>query len=323
MPQSRLIQIQDLPNSLWLQDEHVLCLPPALTTTWTALLDEHSLRSRAEQRRPETGPTGGADQDKTDNHLAWSFAGSAARVQLAMLDPHSHLPDVADAFARIFAGGRVAMADLPCGAGAATLAILTTLAELRSQALIPREPLEIVLIGGDFSTRARDHAVNAFARVKPALERQAIFVEESFHPWNVLEPLSNTDLIQELTTRSQTCGARMLVLANFSDFLQRENKWSDAKQQLEELFRHSRAARSSVIWIEPGWNQANPEQGGFFKRVANWANTWIRSFVRSFPENGEPGEVGRSSANVVHPLKTNDRFQTNLAVKRFDLIRCP
>jgi hypothetical protein len=240
-----------------------------------------------------------------------------------MLDPHSHLPDVADAFARIFAGGRVAMADLPCGAGAATLAILTTLAELRSQALIPREPLEIVLIGGDFSTRARDHAVNAFARVKPALERQAIFVEESFHPWNVLEPLSNTDLIQELTTRSQTCGARMLVLANFSDFLQRENKWSDAKQQLEELFRHSRAARSSVIWIEPGWNQANPEQGGFFKRVANWANTWIRSFVRSFPENGEPGEVGRSSANVVHPLKTNDRFQTNLAVKRFDLIRCP
>jgi hypothetical protein len=217
----------------------------------------------------------------------------------------------------------VAIADLPCGAGAAALAILTTLAELRSQALIPREPLEIVLIGGDFSTRARCHAMNAFARVKPTLERQAIFVEESFHPWNVLEPLSNTDLVQELTVRGQTCGSRMLVMANFSDFLQRENKWSEAEPQLEELFRHSRAARSSVIWIEPGWNFSIPEHGGLFKRIGNWANTWIRSFVRPFPENGEPGEIGRSSANVVHPLRYNERFLATLAVKRFDLLRSP
>jgi 3',5'-cyclic AMP phosphodiesterase CpdA len=240
-----------------------------------------------------------------------------------MLDPHSHLPDVADAFARIFAGGRVAIADLPCGAGAASLAILTTLGELRSQAVVPREPLDIVLIGGDFSNRAREHAANAFARVKSILKSQAIFVEESFHPWNVLEPLSNTDLIQELTVRSQNCGARMLVLANFSDFLHRENKWSAATRQLEELFRHSRSARSSVIWIEPGWNQANPECGGFFKRVGNWVSTWIRSFVRTFPEYSEPGDVGCSSASVVHPLSTNKRFRVTLAVKRFDLVRCP
>jgi hypothetical protein len=41
---------------------------------------------------------------------------------------------VADAFARVFAGNKVFLADLPCGSGAATISILTTLAELRKQA---------------------------------------------------------------------------------------------------------------------------------------------------------------------------------------------
>ena len=321
MSSTRLIHPNELPPSLWIHEECVLRLPPALIASWIALLDRHGLRVRAEQPRPESGPTGGNSQEATDNHLAWSFSGSAARVQLAVLDPHLHLPDIADAFAIVFSGGRVAIADLPCGSGAASLAILTTLAELRKHGLVPREPLDVVLIGGEIAERARCHAADVIANVKPILEQQAIFVHESFLHWDVCDTLSNTDLIQRLTLQSQNCGARILVLANFSDFLQRENKWREAQPQFEELFRHSRDVHSSVVWIEPATNNAIPETGGLFSRVGNFLAELAGRFVRIFPVQGEANVVARSQVEVVHPLNQATRFRVNLAVKRFDLYR--
>jgi hypothetical protein len=318
---ARLIQQEDLPASLWLREERVLLLPPALVTSWTTLLDRHGLRTRAEQPPSERGPTGGLSPEACDDHFARRFTGSAARVQLAVLDPHLHLPEIADAFTVVFAGGRVAMADLPCGAGAASLAILTTLAELRSAGLIPREPLDVVLIGGEIAERARCHAADGLAVVRPLLEQQAIFVSETIMHWDVCDSLSNTDLIQQLTIRSQGCGARALVLANFSDFLQREDKWPRAKPQFEELFRHSRDKRSSVVWIEPAMNNALPETGGLFSRLGIWLAELRSRFVHIFPTQADPNVVARSQAEVSDPLNPAFRFPVTLAVKRFDLYR--
>lgn len=143
---NRLIRNEDLPESLWRQSDRVLKLPPDLIRAWLTLLDRHNLRALAEQ--PIAGGCiGGNNRDATNKHLAWRFTGSSARVQLAMLDPESDMPHIADAFAQIFAGGRVAVADLPCGSGAAILTILTVLAELRKQGRVPREPLDLIVIG--------------------------------------------------------------------------------------------------------------------------------------------------------------------------------
>src|SRR5215472_17105247 len=95
---SRLVTPDDLPDSLWNPSEHLLELPPLLVSAYTAILDQHDLREVAKNRPPNEGPVGGIGEKETDEHLAWAFPGSAARVELAVLDPQNRIPHVADLF---------------------------------------------------------------------------------------------------------------------------------------------------------------------------------------------------------------------------------
>ena len=314
---NRLIRNEDLPESLWRQSDRVLKLRPDLIRTWLTLLDRHNLRALAEQ--PIAGGCiGGNNRDATNKHLAWRFTGSSARVQLAMLDPESDMPHIADAFAQIFAGGRVAVADLPCGSGAAILTILTVLAELRKEGRVPREPLDLVVIGGEISDGARGYAIEVMNEIREALEAQAISIRSEFLSWDVCNNVSNTDLIRQLTIRCHDCDARILVLANFSGFLQSQGNWSNAKPQLDELFRHSRDERSSVIWIEPQTEKVLRENNGLFRRIIDWAAD-LMPFARRVIANGQADAVAQSSAKVAHALRQDETFDVNLAVMRFDL----
>ena len=100
----RLIPVKMLPSSLWSKD--VLRLPPQLVSCWEMLLDKYQLRDKAMTEAPE-GFEGGMSKQNTDNHLAWRFTGSSARVILTMLDPYEDLQQISDTFARIFSGNRV------------------------------------------------------------------------------------------------------------------------------------------------------------------------------------------------------------------------
>jgi hypothetical protein len=229
------------------------------------------------------------------------------------------MPHVADAFAKIFAGGRVAIADLPCGSGAAVLTVLTVLAELRRMGRVPREPLDLVVIGGEISEDARGYAAEALNDVREALAAQAINVQSVFLPWDVCNDISNTDLIRQITIRCNDCDARMLVLANFSGFLHHEGKWDDAQPQLDELFRHSRDKRSSVVWIEPQMNDVLPKTGGLFSRVAKNLLAGLVRVIRGVSTDTPPDAVAVTSATVAHALRPEETFSVGLAVMRFDL----
>lgn len=308
---SRLILPEDLPESLW--HEGKLCLPSDLTNVWLWLLDKYNLRSLAEQPRPKKGPTGGITQQATNEHLAWSFTTSAARVELAMLDPHSQLPQVANAFARVFSGGRIAVIDVPCGSGAAILSILTTVAELRHQECLPRIPLEVVIIGGEISEYARQYATEGIQNVRDTLTKQAITIEYcNILSWDVCDKPSNTYLIrEEMTLKAQNCRVKMLVIANFSDFLQHTTNLDKAKPQIEELFRHCNGVNNLAIWIEPQTNKVTVTGSGFFSRLIDWSKKTLRYFVHS--------EQKEDEANVIDPLRPKESFPVRLAVIRFDL----
>ena len=315
----RLIEPNDLPDSLWNHAEQVLILPAALIAAYASVLDANGLRELAGKRPTDAGPVGGATARETNEHLAWAFPGSAARTQMAVIDPTNQMPHVADVFAKLFSGNRVAIADVPCGSGPAGLAILTTLAELRRRDCVPREPLDVVLIGGEISETARNYASEGHQSAAQHLEEQAIFVERTFLHWDVCDELSNTDLIKEITIRSRECGARLLIVANFSGLLQRDGKFNQATPQLEELFRHVRGPGSSALWIEPRTNAAVHTAGGLFSRLKTWlAKKWA-SFVRiqSMPGNSE--SIAQAVCKCCHPLAPESRFDVNLAVLRCDL----
>jgi hypothetical protein len=143
----RLLDPELLPHTLWERSSKTLLLPPALSCAYKKLIYSCGLSELADARDPKNPPVGGMDQKRTDQHFAQAFDGSVARAQLAVIDPKCDVSRVSNAFIQSLSGNRVSITDAPCGAGAASFAFLTTIAELRAQNILPREPLDVVLIG--------------------------------------------------------------------------------------------------------------------------------------------------------------------------------
>jgi len=310
--QERLFQVKDIPDTLKCRVSGNLRLPEQLITAWTLLLDENGIRGQAKEKSPKS-IAGGLTEQATKDHLAWRFTGSAARVELAILSPNHRKSEISDAFAKTFSGGKVLLADVPCGSGAAALSVLSTIAELRAQSVLPRMPLEVVLVGGEIAGHARTNFIKAIQNIKGDLEMQSIVISESVMDWNVCEPLSNTDLIKQLTLLGQECSAKILLLANFSEFLEGNGKWKEAKPQFDELFRHFRSERSSAIWIEPQTNKAT----SLFERVVKWVG--LKKFASIFFHDETEGAVLNDDCLVFNALDDANTFRAQLAVMRVDL----
>ena len=176
----RFLKPKDVPKSLW-DGDNLLSLPQPLRDAYHKTLKTKGLLEEALKASPQ-GSIGGESAEETDQHIAHRFDGSCARVELAVLDPKDELSDASDHFVRAFSGGCVRLLDIPCGSGAASAALLTTVAELRRKKIIPREPLEVFLTGGDISDTARCNADLVFSELQQALRNQGIFLNVSLPP---------------------------------------------------------------------------------------------------------------------------------------------
>ncbi len=307
---SSLISKELIPKSLWDNQLSLMSLPPQLVSNWKTLLENNGLTEKARTQAPE-GFEGGRSKEDTDNHLAWRFTGSSARVMLSMLDPKQDLHDIPDVFTQFFSGNRILLVDLPCGAGAASIGILSVYCELRKQGVIPRMPLEVVVVGGELSEFAQSYARDGLILLMEELEKQAIYISFEIMSWDVCDRFSNAELINSLIIKGQDCSSKVLILANFSGFLQRENKWESANKQIDELFRFNLGNNSMALWIEPSKNEVT-KSGGFIYRLIDW-------FKGKFPFLFSiDTKYYESSVEVNHPLM-DGVFRNHLAVVRFDL----
>ena len=312
----RLVGRYDIPEELWCSVSSMIHLPPMLISSWTGLLKKHGLLDKARQPAPKK-LIGGLTEKESKDHLTWRFTGSSARVSMLMLDPKGKLDDISDAFYQTFSGNRVFIADIPAGAGASILTVLTTLAELRKQERIPRNPLTVVILAGEISEFSRGYANSMLQSVQKDLADQAITIEPHIVPWNALDAFSTTNLVRKMTLHSQNAAARMVILANFSGFLNSSSNWKKAKPQFEEIFRHSTdEIFSTAIWIEPGKNDVTSESG-FLGKVTKWFKD---NFQVVFGNGRNAKDIGfaSSTSQFKHPLKDHD-VRSNLTVVRFDL----
>ncbi len=316
----RLLDPKALPRTLWNAESKALLLPAELSRAYETLIDRRGLRELAESRDPNDPPVGGLDQERSDRHFAQAFDGSVARTQLALLDPNNDVPLVSNSFISCLAGNRVSLTDAPCGAGAAAFAFLANVAELRARSILPREPLDVILIGAELSEPARNYAEEMFGELRPTLEAQAIFVDAEFRKWDVTDSLSNTDLIRQVTLKSGVCCKRLLVVANFNAFLEKEKKRREAEPQLGELFRHASGENSVGIWIEPDMNRATGS-GGLFSWLRKLLIGPWRLFARENADGRDPKPISTSSARFHLPLNPSMTARVGLAVMQVDLAR--
>lgn len=312
----RLIQPAHLPQSLWDRRRDTLVLPPALVAAYRKVLDRHSLKDLS-RRDPRNPPEGGRSDEATAKHFAQAFDGSAARVQLAMLDPTKKLLGTSNHLVEALSGNKVLLTDAPCGAGAASLAILTVVAHLRATDVLPRQPLDVFVLGAEISPSAQILAKETMEAALPALQEQAIFVTTEYLRWDATDSLSTTDLVKRMTLLSQNYPRQLVVVANFNAALQKQNKRKAAEPQLEELFRHASGPRARALWIEPAMNRATA-RGGLFEWLSQKLQKTWRLFARDIHGRSE---LATSQARFSLPLQPGRRSRVNVAIKSLDLVR--
>jgi len=310
---NRFIKPESLPDSLWCDKSENIVLPNYLVDLWKGLLNDNSLLNLAKVRASE-GFEGGISKEDTDKHLAWRYNGSCARVILSLLDPKAELSEVSDAYASIFAGNKVFVADLPSGSGAAIVSILCTLFELRKNNILPRHPLEVTIVAGEISETARGYLLKQLEALKELVEEQAIWIEFDILEWDTLSKVSTVDLIKKITLSSQGCQARLLLLTNFTGFLESSGKWKEAKPQFDDIFLHSRDSLSTAIWIEPKRNNVIP----FFARVIKWLRQSFENLLGEKTGLEDSSWYAQTEAMCKQPIKEGS-FSVRLTVMRFDL----
>ncbi|MBU1822857.1 MAG: hypothetical protein KKG00_15300, partial [Bacteroidetes bacterium] len=194
----KLLPADLLPLSLWDNQDGILNLPPILQKAYLTVLRNNGLDSLASERDPKARPIGGISKEDTDKHFAQAFDGSVARVQLAILDPNDEILDAAEALVNTLTGNRLVIVDAPCGAGAASLSLLSTIAELRKKNIVPRIPLEVQVFGAEIAEPARNYANQLFQEAADDLRKEAIFLNYELCRWDATSKHSTTELIKKI-----------------------------------------------------------------------------------------------------------------------------
>lgn len=309
---SRLIKREDIPVSLWRQDEETLILPRSLVKSWKSILDQRNLLESATAEIGD-GEIGGIDEEATHKHYSFRYNGSCARFQLTFLDPKDDLKEVSNAFVKSLAGNDVFIADIPSGTGAASLSLLSNIAQLREENILPKLPLKVKILAGEISQTAIQIFQESFDEINPYLKHYFIEVELKFEVWNVREADSTSQLIKQITLFSQNSTDKILLLANFTGFLEKDKKWREVEDKFEEIFRHFSGKSTIAIWLEPKLNIVINQ---FWPRTVNWFKNTFKYLIGA----KETIKIETSNAKFEHGLR--DEIQrTSVAVVKFNTER--
>lgn len=308
----RLLEPEWLPTTLWSASDFALRLPNAIVSIYRSTLHKAGLLEFAIQRGGNDSPVGGVTQKDTDEHFAKQFDGSMARAQLVLMDPNNELGPSSDFLIKSLSGGRLILVDLPCGAGAISCSFLSNISQLRESGILPRIPLHVTVVGGEISNPARVYARQNLDELTPSLNRQAIWIETFIRSWNVLDPISNTDLIREIQTRERGTKGILIAIANFSAFLEKQKKFPEARPQLEELMRHCSGGKGVTLWIEPATNLASSESG-LLKRI--WSKI-VMPLLRYILHGAgsETGDHFETKAWFFRALVDSEKVRTNVSM---------
>lgn len=299
-------------GELW-QDQTIV-IPEELASAYLAVLNRHGLLARATGPRPDSPPVGGLSQEQTDAHFCHAFDGSLARIQLVYADPLGTIPVASQTLRNHLIGGDLCLVDVPAGAGAGALSLLCSVAKLRERGTLPRLPLNVRLLWGEISTPAMQYAFEVLTEVVPYLESQAIFVEVDQFVWDVLSQVSNTNLVEKIIQSRIHHPLVLLLVCNFSGFLEREGKWGEAKLGIENLIQFCSGDLNAAVWIEPDQSAV---KSSLFGRIGKLLQA-MSSFGRTTSEDSR-GEFANS--NFLSFLVENLRPRVNARALPIDLER--
>lgn len=263
---------KDLPKSIWKSD--VLHLPNPLIDAHADFLIEKGWIG-SYQPGPGAG-VGGKLPKEAQDHVTNRFLNSAARMQFVCSDPNDNQPDVRDMVLEQLGDGNVFLLDLAAGNGAGTLAMLALLCELRAHKTIPTLPLNLSIVGVDFSAEALEFYGDLLRRISPWFKTQGINISLNCELCDLMVSGEFSEVFENfIDDANQKNVKRFLCVISALSGVGKEGleKVHDSLK-LAAAGLGSRGRNSSFLWVEPFVDKAWPVSFGdsvrlVLKRVAH------------------------------------------------------
>lgn len=266
----RILPISSISEALWASGH--LRLTSQLAKAFLDRLASEGLIDVAKNLAAANGAPGGESKEEADLHFATRFVNSAGRNLCAALDPHDMLGDLSDALIEPTLSPHVVIVDIPCGAGAAGLALLDCVRTLRREMTFPRIRLQVDIIAGDISSRAVEHYQNLLAALDQELRTDGIFA--TFHglAWDVTDGTSNAHLVDRVVSTCDADAHVLVVTSNFSDAMTDGELLSHFEHFLSQLMGRTTSWPQTFCWIEPATNRAEK----FLPKVVAYVSSFWR-----------------------------------------------
>jgi len=193
---------------------------------------------------------GGQTPADTNKHFTHRFPNSALRVQVAITDPQEILQSIPDQIRATFANGHVKVLDLACGTGAGSISLLISLHVLRQARIVPTLPLNIAILGADYSAHALQIFSDLIVDLADVLATSGINVSLHTLGWDASEIPQTDDLCTYWFKDKSDGEERFVLISNISG-----SKESGFKEIFEKSIDHVAArisnCTSTLLWVEP------------------------------------------------------------------------
>lgn len=263
---------KDLPKSIW--TSNVLHLPNPLIEAHAEFLTE---KGWIDSYQPGPGAgKGGQSLKEAQDHVTNRFLNSAARMQFVCSDPNDNQPDVRDMVLEQLGDGNVFLLDLAAGNGAGTLAMLSLLCELREHKSIPKFPLNVSIVGVDFSSDALTFYADLLDKINPWFKAQGINILLTCAHCDLTVSSDFSEVFEKfIDEANKKRVSRFLCVISALSGIGKEglDKVHDSLK-IAAAGLGSRRRNSSFLWVEPSVDKAWPVWFGdslrlVLKRIAH------------------------------------------------------
>ena len=189
-------------------------IPSDLVRAYRDELVKRGLLERARQGTSNSAVHGGETLEEAVDHFAYRFQTSASRPEFALLTSSADYAPIQKDLISTFSSHRIAMLDIACGTGAGALSLLCVIAELRRENRLPTLPLDVSILGADFSPSALAIFESMCARVAPALAQAGIGVDCRTAEWDGRHSDTTSALCDLLLTLD--ANEFLIIINNFS-----------------------------------------------------------------------------------------------------------
>ena len=242
-------------------------------------------------KNTEQNVIGGDSDNEALTHFALRFQTSGSRNEYFCLDPDGKFQKERNQVLISLGTGNIGVLDVACGTGGSTLAMLTTLSELRKN--IPFLPLNLNILAIDYSKKALEIYQKVISEASNLLLESGIKINIETQIWNATDPSDTTNKMDYFLMNKDK-DEYFVMINNFSGAINEERKlYSEKEQELKNrildsiksciIYRISQV-KATLLWIEPSSNES--------KRINKFLNLFWDILVNIFPKLQSSNEIG-------------------------------